>query len=131
MSKTNRIWEIDLARGVAILMMLTSNFLFDLYLFSGCKWCYSGFWLYFARVTAGLFLLLVGISLTLSYSNLKEKSKVNIIRKYIKRGSRIFALGILITIITFVFIGDKFIRFGILHLIGIGIMLSIPFLNAI
>ena len=129
MKKQSRLWEVDSARGIAIIMMLISNLLFDLYLFKGFIEFYSGFWLYFARVTAALFILIAGLSLTLSYSRVSNKSRGFKIRKYVKRGLWIFAIGILITIATYLAIGSNFVLFGILHLIGIGIILAYPFLR--
>ncbi|MBL7160666.1 MAG: DUF1624 domain-containing protein [Candidatus Aenigmarchaeota archaeon] len=116
-----RFWEVDFARGIAIVMMLLSNFLFDLYFFAGCSSCYAGFWFYFARATAFLFILLAGVSLTLSYSRLESKA---VFKKYMKRGLRIFSWGILITIITWALIGEGFVLFGILHLIGVSVILG-------
>jgi len=120
-----RLWEVDSARGVAILMMVLSNFLLDLYLFAGCAGCYSGFWFYFARATAVLFVLLVGVSLTLSFSRLKKGDP----RKYLKRGVRIFLYGVAITLATWLFFREGTVIFGVLHLIGVSIILAYPLLN--
>lgn len=128
MHRAHRLWAVDTARGIAILMMVLSNFLFDLSLFAGCSGCYEGFWLYFARATAALFILLVGVSLTLSYSRSREKGAVPF-KKYLLRGARIFFYGLLITAVTWLFLPNSFIVFGILHLIGISIILSYPFLR--
>lgn len=123
-SDMKRLWEVDSARGVAIIMMVISNGLFDLHLFVSCGECYAGFWLYFARVTASLFVLLVGVSLTLSYS--RTKAGFN---KYLLRGARIFGYGLLITAVTWMVLGEQAILFGILHLIGLSIILAYPFLK--
>jgi len=128
MEKVQRLWEIDSLRGIAITMMLLSNFLFDLYFFSGCSNCYSGFWLYFARATASLFILVAGISVTLSYSRVREKTGRHL-SKFLKRGARILFYGLLITAVTWIFLPGGFIVFGILHLIGLAIILSYPFLR--
>lgn len=129
MKSIDRLWEVDSARGIAIIMMMISNLLFDLYLFDGYQEFYSGFWLYFARITAALFILLAGVSITLSYSRVREKPKGSIIRKYLKRGGKIFGIGILITFATWLVVGNQLVLFGILHLIGLGIILSYPFLR--
>ena len=125
----NRLWEVDSVRGIAIIMMLISNLLFDLFLFKGFTEFYSGFWMYFARATAALFILIAGLSLTLSYSRVRKKSRGYKIRKYVRRGLWIFTIGILITIATYFVIGNDFVLFGILHLIGLGIILAYPFLR--
>ena len=77
-----------------------------------------------------IFLLLVGISLYLSYL----KSKDNLTKKQMKlkifcRGLKIFGLGCLITIVTWIYPHEGFIIFGVLHCIGLSIILAYPFLR--
>ena len=63
-----RFWEADLLRGVAIVLMVLYHLAFDLDYFAVYQIdVISGFWLAAARISASLFLLLVGLSLTLSY----------------------------------------------------------------
>ncbi|MBI4020192.1 MAG: DUF1624 domain-containing protein [Candidatus Aenigmarchaeota archaeon] len=121
-----RLWEVDAARGIAIVMMLISNLVLDLAVF--LAWnidISSGFWLYFARATAALFILVAGISLTLSHSRLERKTY----RKYLFRGLRIFSWGLAITAVTMVLFPGNTIWFGILHLIGFSIIISYPLLR--
>jgi len=67
MAEMSRYPEIDLVRGIAILMMILFHTVFDLFFFRILPVeVYSGFWRYFALATASLFLLIVGISLTIS-----------------------------------------------------------------
>jgi uncharacterized membrane protein len=124
-----RFWEVDLLRGAAVIMMIIFHFAFDLSYF-GLRPLdvYSGAWFFLARSTASLFLLLVGISLVLSASR-AELQKRNILPHLIRRGLWIFALGMGVTLVTYFIIGEGFIVFGVLHLIGISIILSIPFLK--
>jgi uncharacterized membrane protein len=126
MSEVSRYWEIDLARGIAILMMILFHTVFDLFFFKILPInIYSGFWRYFAFATATLFLLLVGISLTISHARAPSTiTKTRLTLKYVYRGAGIFLLGILITFCTWLYLGEGFVVFGILHLIGISIMLS-------
>jgi uncharacterized membrane protein len=127
-----RFWEIDFLRGLAIIMMIVFHLLYDLTYFGGCNLnLHSGFWLYFARATATIFIFLVGVSLTISFSrsekiqNLRKKLYL----KYLKRGLRIFSWGLIITLMTRIFLREGFVLFGILHLIGISIILAYPFLK--
>lgn len=120
----SRFWEIDAFRGAAIIMMIASNFVTDLQYFLGYT-SHETFWWVFARATAFIFIFLVGICLTISYSGDKHKK----FKKYLARGAYIFGLGMIITIATFFFIQQDFIRFGVLHLIGISIILAYPFLK--
>ncbi len=87
------------------------------------------YWYVFPRFIASMFLFIVGVSLILSYSKVKKESKKSVILKYLKRGLKIFSLGLLITAVTWAFFPNDFIIFGILHLIGISIILVIPLLK--
>ncbi len=71
-----------------------------------------------------MFIFIAGISLVLSYNRVTKSKKF-----YLKRGLKIFGLGLLITLVTFFLFPEEFIIFGILHLIGVAIIFSIPFLN--
>lgn len=133
---SKRFWEIDFLRGLAIIMMITFHIFFDLNYFGlyrlGAE-IYSGFWWLFARATATIFIFLVGVSLTLSYARAKKmkkyRTKKALFMKYLARGARIFSWGLLITLMTWLFLRDGFIVFGILHFIGLGIILAWPFLR--
>ena len=91
----------------------------------------SGFWSYWQVATAGLFTILVGVSLTLSYQRERElRPTGSLWSKYAIRGLTIFTWGLLVGVATFVAYGpDRYVRFGILHLIGISIILAYPLLR--
>lgn len=127
-----RFWEIDFLRGIAIIMMVLYHLLYNLHYFVQYNVnVYSGFWMYFARVTATTFIFLVGVSLSISSSRTKEiyQDKNRLFKKYLQRGSKVFFWGLIITLVTRIFLGKAFIIFGILHLIGISIILAYPFLK--
>jgi len=128
---TDRYDEIDVARGIAIIMMILFHTLYDLAFFGIYPVNIStGFWRWFAIATASLFLLIAGFSLTLSHAPALQrlrgavKPHVRLFVKYIKRGAGIFGCGLLVTLATWLYLGDGFVIFGILHLIGVSIMLS-------
>jgi uncharacterized membrane protein len=126
MESGSRLWEVDLFRGIAILMMVVFHTLFDISFFGIAPVNVStGFWRYFAYATASLFLLIVGVSLIISYARAEQKlSGLSLAKKYFLRGAGIFALGLLVTLGTWLYLREGFIIFGILHLIGISIILS-------
>lgn len=131
-SPKGRIWEIDFLRGIAVMMMIIFHILYDIYYFAGYPFAlYSGFWWFFARITAGIFVLLVGVSLALSYSRAKPSlSGHELTVKYLKRGLKIFSWGLLITAVTWLFLAERgTIWFGVLHLIGVSIILARPMLR--
>jgi uncharacterized membrane protein len=126
MSEMVRYWEIDLVRGIAILMMVFFHTVYDLNFFHIFPVnIFSGFWQYFALATASLFLLVVGISLTISRARAASTvSGYQLALKFVYRGAGIFLLGLLITLCTWLYLGEGFIVFGILHLIGVSIIIS-------
>jgi len=121
---TKRFWEIDFLRGFAIILMVIFNYSFALSFLNICTidggWAY---WSLFPRFIASMFISIAGLSLTLFYNQTKYYKKI------FSRGLKIFGLGILITIATFLTFPESFIVFGILHLIGISIVLGSLFLK--
>jgi uncharacterized membrane protein len=124
-----RIWEIDAFRGIAIILMVFYHSIWFLNYTGTINFpqVIHGAWLIFAHLIAAMFIFLVGISLTLSFSRIPKS--VPYIKKFLKRGFEVFSLGVIITAVTYLLMKDVFIFFGILHFIGIGIMLAIPFLR--
>ena len=115
-----RFWEVDSLRGLAIIGMVVYHFLWDLNFFG-----YSvGVSSILQKIVAGTFILLVGVSLTLSYSRKPKKWDY-----YVKRGLMIFAWGVVITVVTKLVLGQSYVRFGILHLIGLSVALGYFFLK--
>lgn len=128
---TERFWEIDFIRGFAIILMIGFHILYDLNYFKITDYpIYSGILLYIARVSAAIFVILVGVSLSISYSKVKNILTTNkIILKYLKRGCITIVFGIIISIISWFYIPKGYVIFGILHFIGTSIILSLIFLR--
>ena len=105
--------------------------LYDLNYFTGLNFnLWSGTFWFIGRASASIFIFLVGVSLTISFSRVKDKhKKTEIIRKYFIRGANIFSLGLLITAMTYLFLDRGTIYFGILHFIGLSIIIAYPFLK--
>jgi len=127
----DRFWEIDFLRGFAIILMIFFHIIYDLNFFSITNFrIYSGIILSIARLSASIFVVLAGISLSISYSKSKNWLKTNdIILKFIKRGLKILFLGMIISVITWFYIPRGFVVFGILHFIGTSIILSLIFIR--
>jgi uncharacterized membrane protein len=126
--KVDRFWEVDAARGIAIIMMIVYHCTYDLDTLGGYHiQSTTGYLALFADVTAGLFLLLVGISLAISRTR-TSLTGWRLFGKYLARGLRILAYGMVLTII-FLALGMGVVAFGILHLIGFSIILAYPFLS--
>jgi len=129
MDSASRFREIDAARGIAILMMIVFHTVFDIGFFKIADVNVStGFWRWFAMATASLFLVLVGTSLVVSHArSAADLSGFALIKKFLYRGAGIFALGLLVTLVTWLYLREGFVIFGILHLIGVSVMLALFF----
>jgi uncharacterized membrane protein len=130
-SPQTRFWEVDLLRGCAVILMVLFHIAFDLDYFGAASLdVHSGFWFFLGRLAAFLFVLLVGVSLVLSYwrAELKGQAK-GFLRRLLKRGLWLLALAMGITLATYFLVGEGFIVFGVLHLIGVSILLAYPFLR--
>jgi len=132
----DHFWEIDTLRGVAIVMMVTFHFVYDLYAFGISNTLFEDrFWHYFQRTTASLFIGLVGVSLATSYARTAARAAERgeptpkLGRKYLARGARLLGWGLVISTVTYFALGpDAYIQFGILHFIGVSVILAYPFL---
>ncbi|BBL80479.1 membrane protein [Rubrobacter xylanophilus] len=123
--REGRFWDVDAARGVAMIMVAFYHLVFDLDNFGGYPIAStSGFWAAFADASAFMFVFLAGLSLTLSHRRAARPT----FGKYLGRGMRIFAYGMLITLV-FRLLDYGYVIFGILHLIGVSIVLAYPFLR--
>jgi uncharacterized membrane protein len=121
----DRICWVDAIRGLAVIMMVVFHFFVDLDFFSIKHFSLDAIaWQVFGRLIAIIFIFLVGFSLVLSYSR-KEAKKAGF-KKYAKRGLKIVAYGLIITLVTALLFPDNFVIFGILHFIGFAIIISYP-----
>ena len=107
-------------------MMVIYHLTYDLETFGGYDGIEStsGFWAWFADATASAFLFLVGVSLAISYS----RAGPGHFGKYLSRGIRILVYAMALTIVFLAF-GLGVVAFGILHLIGVSVILAYPLLK--
>lgn len=113
------------------MMVVLYHLIYDLDNFGGYRIeSTSGFWGIFADVSAFAFVFLAGLSLSLSYARASSglRSGRELFGKYLRRGARIFSYGMLITLV-FWALSFGVVVFGILHLIGLSIVLAYPFMK--
>ena len=120
-----RFIELDILRGCAIAIMIFYHLLWDLDYFNIVTLNNSMYQT--NRLFPPIFFLLVGICLAISSS--KEQTPSERVKHLFIRGSWIFSLGLALTTLTLLIIPEKPILFGVLHCIGLSIILSIPFLK--
>jgi uncharacterized membrane protein len=121
-----RYWEIDVLRGIAVITMILFHTAFDLRFFGIAPLEIStGFWRILAYATAGTFIFLVGVSLTISHARAEKRAnEASIYLRYLRRGLVIFAYGLCITAVTWTLMRPGTVVFGILHFIGIAIIIA-------
>lgn len=124
-NKSQRLWELDVLRGIAIILMVLFHVVFNLDNFFGADYVSydTGFWYYEGRVAAIIFIMLVGV--VSSVISQRENPEVAL-QKNSYRGLRLIALGLVITVVTFIFARENMIWFGILHFLGLSVLISIP-----
>lgn len=131
-SPLSRFWELDLLRAAAVIMMILFHILYDLEYFGDYDFNLGSLpWIIYARVGALIFIGLVGISLTLSYSRAPLEGRSEKIErlKQVKRGLMIFSWGLIITFVTWYLLDEFIIVFGILHFIGLSIIIALPLIK--
>jgi len=125
--KKSRFIELDFLRGFAIAHMIILHLLWDLN--------YYGIFNFFPVIQKTniivqiMFFTIVGICLSIGFNKTDENKRDKLYLHLLKRGAWIFSLGLVITAVTLVFMPDRPIILGVLHCIGLCIILSIPFLK--
>jgi len=130
-SSFNRFIEIDLLRGLAITLMVFGHILWDLDYF-GLVSMNNVVYAALQKIVPPLFFLLIGMSLIVSKKRVEFKTEQDENRYYkrlIFRGLKIFSLGMIITIFSMILFPERVVLFGVLHCIGLSVVLSVPFLK--
>lgn len=114
---TKRIWEIDLLKGLALLLMIYYHLIYDLdVIYQAGIDANSPFNTLTSQASGSLFIFTAGISSYLSRNNCL-------------RALKILSLALLITIGTYLYNPALVITFGILHFLGTSILLGILLRN--
>jgi len=107
-----RYGEIDVLRAAAIVLMVLFHLVYDLKEFAGVNIDYQApLWFFIGKTSALLFIFLSGLSSGLS-------------RSPVRRGFKVLFFGMIITLVTYLLMGEEYIRFGILHFLGVSMILS-------
>lgn len=118
---SKRYPEIDILRSLAVIGMIIYHAAFDLQIFYGADIDVNqGLWKIFQIGIASTFLLLVGISFAISWSRTPPERRRT---KFLKRGLLVIGCGMLVTLATYIADPTTYVRFGVLHLIGVAILL--------
>ena len=114
---------IDQLRGLAVLLMIIFHTLYNLNLFSHISIQRGFFWMIFPNIIVTLFMLTVGISLTLAhYPDIRP-------RPLMVRLLKISLGAALISLSTWLLFPHRWIYFGTLHNIVVCSLMALPFLR--
>ncbi len=83
----------------------------------------EGWWEILANVVRFIFLSLVGVGMVISYEGVRKKggSYFDGIFRQWKRGTIVLLAAFAVSIVTYIVVPEQYVRFGILHLIGVSI----------
>ena len=124
-SRKQRYLIVDVLRGLAIAMMFHFHFTYDLnhFGFLRADFYRDPFWLNYRSLIVSLFLGLVGVSLTLATRRgLRWQA-------FLRRLGMLLGFAALISIVSYIQFGERFIFFGILHFIALASVLGLLFLR--
>lgn len=112
-----RIWEVDFLRGLSILLVVLYHAAYDLVELAGVRTLFGWEVPLFSPLLealrnffAGLFIVLCGVSGTLTRSN-------------IRRALKLLAVALAVTAATAIFQPSLAVHFGILHCLGVSILI--------
>jgi uncharacterized membrane protein len=123
-NKTGRIAALDLARTAAIVGMVAFHFTFDLEMFGYVMpgTTQTPFFYYMARMVAGSFLFLAGVSLWLAHgTGIRWPA-------FWRRFAMVWVAAVVISVLS-LYLPTGLILFGILHCIAFGSLIGLAFLR--
>lgn len=123
-----RYWEIDAARTVAILMMVAYHVIYDIELLAPGLGPdpFGGAWGALPEATGGSFLLIAGVSLAVVDGRMRTRGMgaARRLQGHFRHAVTVLAAGVVVSLATWVAFDDRFVRFGILQMIGVGILVG-------
>tara|TARA_Y100001954_G_C15599890_1_gene497444 strand:- start:17 stop:766 length:750 start_codon:yes stop_codon:yes gene_type:complete len=120
---------INKTRGVAFILMFIFHIFVFLKLLTHINYLNNPILNFIGIITRNIFIVLVGVSLYLSFKNSKNIEEYK--KKQLLRSIKIYCIAIYITILTYFIIPEHYIVFGVLHFISISILLLYNFVNNI
>ena len=120
-----RFQLVDTLRGVAIIMMFSFHFSFDLNYFGFIQtdFYHQSFWLNYRILIVSTFLSVMGISLYLAHHKGLQR------QHYLRRLAILLACAALVSLGSYLVFPQSMIFFGILHFIALASILGLPFVR--
>ena len=126
-----RLWEIDVARTVGIVLMVIYHVAYDVHFLAPDVALdpFDGVWRALQVTCASTFLAVVGISYWVADQRGRSRGLGGgaLWRLHARRGREVLAAAVLVSVATLVALGtDDAVRFGILHLIAAAMLVVLP-----
>lgn len=129
-----RYWEIDAFRGISLVGMIVFHTIFVLGVFnildvSVWEWICN-----YIEFGTAVFVVICGVALVLRHARMADKPRKEYYLAIVKRGVEIFLIGVAVALVcsaaVYLFIKDgRYVYFNFLQMMGICMLLSIPFLK--
>jgi uncharacterized membrane protein len=125
MNMTKRFFELDLLRGGAVILMVLFHIGYDLAHFGYASYVTTRDieWITFRGIVLSLFLLAVGMSAYLAYSDGIKYSKL------IKTLAKLILISVLISVGSYLAFPQNWIYFGVIHFIAVALVVSLVFVR--
>ncbi|WP_372790304.1 heparan-alpha-glucosaminide N-acetyltransferase [Paraconexibacter sp.] len=126
-----RLWEIDALRTTAMVLMVVYHVGYDVHMLAPQVALdpFEGGWRALQITTGSLFLGVVGVSFWIAHSRAVSRgiAGLGLWRAHAARAVEVLAAAALVSFATLVALGgDDAVRFGILHLIGVLMLVVLP-----
>ena len=122
-----------MARTGAIAMMVAYHVAYDVdFLAPGVPIDpFGGGWRALQVATGSSFLAIVGVSLSISNARARSRGARGLAlwRRHARRGAQVLAAALAVSLATWIALGDEYVRFGILHCIGVSMLLAPAFVR--
>ncbi len=125
MNKSERLFELDLLRGTAVVLMVLFHIGFDLALFGYASYqtTIDTEWILFRGGILSMFLLAVGMSAYLAYIDGIRYDKL------IKTVLRLLLVSLVISGGSYFVFPQQWIYFGVIHFIAVALIAVLPFIR--
>lgn len=120
MQQVNRVWWVDLLRGLACLSMPIFHLVHNMHLlgFTAIAYQKTPFWLTWQKLGLGTFVLVSGLAFILS------SQKGIRWHRLLRRAAKLGFLAMLVSLVTWLMMPQSFVRFGVLHFFTLTIVLA-------
>lgn len=123
-----RLWEVDALRTAAIAMMVVYHAGYDVDLLGPSVDIdpFANGWQALQLACGSTFLFVVGVSLAISNGRARARGLrgLPLYRHHLRRAGQVAAAALLVTLVTFIALGDDYVRFGILHCIAVAMLIG-------